>query len=224
MEMYDDMHALYIEYDLDLKDFFFSLADTVGEKSNQHTAEAPKTEDTEAGTDFSMISSEDQNSRNESQQNKKDAGRKAPPKSKGRPPKRKIKELYRAIMKLCHPDKMKMEELEDREFYKRKMALKICAKAYPKDDFEGLIFAAALVEIYIDGVSEKEYLDNLNNLYSKYSTDINKIQSSLEWAWGTNWDTLESRYKIVTALCNSRGIMLPPKIEVIEKLVQHETK
>ena len=58
----------------------------------------------------------------------------------------------------------------------------------------------------------------------KYSNNITKIQSTVEWAWGSNWDTLESRYKIVALLCPSRGIVLPEKIHVIEKLIEHETK
>lgn len=222
-EMHDDMHALYIEYDLDLKDFFFSLAE-----SNKPSVEShPKDEEKNGPVpevNFSLANSQNASDKKESEKDKKSQKRKAPPKSKGRPPKRKIKELYRAIMKLCHPDKMRMENLEEREYYRRKMALKISTDAYPKEDFEGLIFAAALVEIYIEGVSEKEYIENLNRLYSRYSEDINRIQTSLEWAWGTNWDTLESRYKIIEAVCRVKGVALPPKIEVIEKLVRHETK
>ena len=134
-EMHDDMHALYIEYDLDLKDFFFSLAQSnkSSEYSNNQSAE-------EVGdspvVNFSLVNAENSESKKESESTNEAGTRKAPPKTRGRPHKRKIKELYRAIMKLCHPDKMKMEDLEEREYYKRKMALKICSKAYAKNYFE----------------------------------------------------------------------------------------
>ena len=219
-EMHDDMHALYVEYEIDLKDFLLSLANTNnnehGGQQNSHTQSAK--EQGNATRDILPFDSEPEE--NEKSTNRK----KAPPKSKGRPPKKKIKDLYRAIMKLCHPDKMKVEDLDEKEYYRRKAAFKICSDAYPKNDFEGLIFAAALVEIYLPNVSEKEYIENLNSLYSRFTATIAKIQSSVEWAWGTNWDTLESRYKIISMLCAARGIPLPEKIQVIEKLIEHETK
>lgn len=218
--MHDDMHSLYIEYDLDLKDFFLSLA---GTDNTKQQSEPKKTQQSETFESHD-ISISKENQPHDDQTEETSNSKKAPPKLKGRPPKKKIKDVYRAIMKLCHPDKMKMEELDEREYYRRKSALKICSDAYPKNDYEGLIFAAALVEIYVPGVSEKEYIENLNNLYSKYNENISRIQTSVEWAWGINWDTLESRYKIVSALCQSRGIMLPEKIKVIEKLINHETK
>ena len=219
-EMHDDMPSLYIEYDLDLKDFFLSLA---GADNNKQQPEL-KTDQESKTFESHDISVSKENQSYDDQPDETVNSKKAPPKTKGRPPKRKIKEVYRAIMKLCHPDKMKMEDLEEREYYRRKAALKICSDAYPKNDYEALIFAAALVEIYVPGVSEKEYIDNLNSLYTKYNQSISRIQTSVEWAWGTNWDTLESRYKIVAALCQSQGIMLPEKIKVIEKLINHETK
>lgn len=222
-EMHVAMHALYIEYDLDLKDFFFCLTESKKPSVNSNPPDEEKNAHFPE-VNFSLVNSQNDKGKEESGKGKKTQKRKAPPKSKGRPPKRKIKELYRAIMKLCHPDKMKIEDLEEQEYYRRKMALKISTDAYPKEDFEGLIFAAALVEIYIEGVSEKEYIENLNRLYSRYSEDINKIQTSLEWAWGTSWDTLESRYKIIEAVCRVKGVTLPPKIEIIERLVRHETK
>ena len=214
--MHDDMHALYIEYDLDLKDFLFSLAAT------NTQPDQPSEEDNinqKQSNELIVNGATEKKSKSDGKQR-----RKILPKSKGRPPKKRIKDIYRAIMKLCHPDKMKMEDLEEREYYKRRAALKICSDAYPKNDFEGLIFAASLVDVYVPGVSEKEYIENLNSLYSRYSNNIAKIQSSVEWAWGTNWDTLEYRYKIVAMLCISKGIALPEKLSVLEKLVAHETK
>ena len=223
-DMHDDMHALYTEYDLDLKDFLFSLADAKSKKINQVEKNTAAVDTGE--TDFVLVENDTKSTDcdNQSSNQDKNNRKKAPPKTKGKPPKKKIKDLYRAIMKICHPDKMNMEVLDEREYYRRKTALKICGNAYPKQDFEGLIFAAALVEIYVEGVSEKEYIENLNNLYSKYNYKITQIQKTLEWAWGTNWDTLESRYKIIEALAISRGINLPEKLSVIEKLVAHETK
>ena len=125
-------------------------------------------------------------------------------------------------MKICHPDKMIMQDLDEDEFYKRKLALKLCTEAYPAEDFNLLVFAASLVDVYVAGISEKEYLDGLNNLYSEYSKNITTLQNTMEWLWGTNWDTLESRYRIVEAVCISKGIAIPSKIQVIEKLVEHE--
>ncbi len=219
-EMHDDIRVLYAEYDLDLKDFLFSLADTPIETPKNSQNNEEENQEQKLRHDILHVDSDQHQESTDTGNQKK----KAPPKSRGRPPKKKIKDIYRAIMKLCHPDKMKMEDLDEREYYKRKAALKICSDAYPKNDFEGLIFAAALVEIYVPGVSEKEYIQNLNTLYSRYSNNIAKIQSSVEWAWGTNWDTIESRYKIVALMCASKGISLPEKIRVIEKLIEHETK
>ena len=52
-DMHDDMHALYTEYDLDLKDFLFSLADAESKKINQvRKNTAP---DDTGETDFVLI-------------------------------------------------------------------------------------------------------------------------------------------------------------------------
>ena len=87
-----------------------------------------------------------------------------------------------------------------------------------------MIYIGAMVDEYPRKISPKQALTHLNELYALKSKELETIQSSIAWAWGVNWDTLEARYRIVIAMATQQNLKLPTKIEVLDLLVKHETE
>ena len=134
-----------------------------------------------------------------------------------------IKQLYRKVMQKCHPDRT-INDASITEAQKVLFAyvLSVAMAAYKKADTDELIYAAALVDIYPQKTSTKACLNKLVKMYNEKSKKIETIQNSLAWVWGTNWDTLEIRFKIVMSMCLKHGIVPPSKPDVLKYLVDFE--
>tara|TARA_R110001599_G_scaffold231895_1_gene431131 strand:+ start:204 stop:863 length:660 start_codon:yes stop_codon:yes gene_type:complete len=148
---------------------------------------------------------------------------KRPEKSK-KPIKIEIKQLYRKVMQKCHPDRtINDKNISEADKVLFAYVLDVAMAAYKNSSTSDLIYAAALVDIYPQKTSMKSCLNQLNKMYADRSKKIETVQSSLAWAWGINWDTLETRFKIVIVMCGNNGVTPPSKVDVLKFLVDFET-
>lgn len=217
-EMLDDMNDMSKQYDADLKSFIAKL-----NKKEQNNESSNSVHDPTSSESFNLITLADIDKiEEEAEADHPGNGKKAPPKKRGRPPKNAIKNLYRQVMRKCHPDRSSHEKLTHRQAIQYSWAVDEVTKAYSKNDLKSMVFIAAMVDEYSKILTPKDCLSHINDLYTDKSGELNKVQKSVAWLWGINWDTLEARYQIVEAVAFSYGVKLPSKVEVLDLLVKHE--
>tara|TARA_R110001606_G_scaffold376580_1_gene535320 strand:- start:392 stop:970 length:579 start_codon:yes stop_codon:yes gene_type:complete len=106
---------------------------------------------------------------------------------------RKIKNLFRKIVKLTHPDKVNSEHLIEKY---------IKAKKYYEDyDLLGLCVLCSELNIKID-ISDLK-LDELLVSINKKKLDISNLESSYLWMWA-NAETEEEKNKFVEMFINRK--------------------
>lgn len=222
-DLCSNMENISSEYSKDLESFFAAFV----EKFTDIPTAQKKDIDTSVSSALvlseSKAEAEEESQESESPGNARSAAMKRPEKSK-KPIKIEIKQLYRKVMQKCHPDRtINDKNITQTEKVLFAYVLDVAMTAYKSANTSDLIYAAALVDIYPQKTSMKSCLNQLNVMYAEKSKKIETVQSSLAWAWGINWDTLEIRFKIVTAMCNNNGITLPIKADVLKFLIDFET-
>ena len=221
-DMSSNMDSISSEYAKDLEGFFSAFVQKFTDKklepqtSNQLDSSAlvlseEKTEPTQKDED--RPDSEAQGSPGISKR----------PEKTRRPLKIEIKQLYRKIMQKCHPDRtLNDASISEADKVLFAYVLDVAMAAYKRADTTELIYAAALVDIFPQKTSMKSCLIQLNEMYAEKSKKIQTVQNSLAWTWGINWDTLETRFKIIMLMCAQNGINPPPKPDVLKFLVDFE--
>ncbi len=132
------------------------------------------------------------------------------------------KTLWKSIAKKCHPDRLSFQELTAIEISRRQIWFLEARKLFEEKSYGRLLHIGVQLEEFVEGISSKEQLSMLNGEYSVITEKINDVQSSLAWKWGTNWDNLELRIKIVTACLTLKDVKVPPKLKLIQLLVNLE--
>ena len=134
------------------------------------------------------------------------------------------KRLWKGIAKKCHPDRLSFQELTAIEIARRQTWFLEARSLYELQQWSRLLHIGIQVDEYVDELQANSQLKMINDEYNIMSRKVSEIQDSLAWQWGTNWDNLELRVKILTACLTKQGIKLPPKIEMIKILVNLETE
>jgi hypothetical protein len=131
------------------------------------------------------------------------------------------KDLYKNILKKCHPDKLDIANTSD---FENKMKVgKDCLRYYNEKQFEYLIAVGGSVNIYTDKLNQSTQLAILNKIYSGDSETINNIQGSLSWKWGSSWDEVDGRAKFLLNYCKAKKIKpLPNKKQILRILEELE--
>jgi hypothetical protein len=132
------------------------------------------------------------------------------------------KHLWKAIAKKCHPDRLSFQELTAIEIARRQTWFLEARTLYEERSWNKLIHIGVQVGEYVEDLSASEQLGMLNKEYSLITGKVEDIQKSLAWKWGTNWDNLELRLKIITVCLQSKGVKVPSKIDLIKILVNLE--
>ena len=224
LNMSENMEKINLSYSADLEEFINKIKEAnspgtlvPGSNSDVSNVESltslkiiKRTEDTEQDKEDSK-KSETPNQRNR------------PPKIK-RPPKPWVKALYRDIMKKCHPDRSAAETITPEEQINRAEALQLAMSAYNDEDFNKLIYAGAIVDVYTTRLSTNQQISILNKDYAVKSQKISEIQSSISWHWGVNWDSEEQRIILINRICALNNINIISKEALIEMLKEHEIK
>ena len=102
--------------------------------------------------------------------------------------KRKIKKIYRDIVKLTHPDKVDSELLKS--YYVD------ATKAYDDNDLLELFVISGKLQINVD--LSNDDIELLNNLINIKKTEIKKIEYSYIWLW-INAKTDEQKQIIINS-------------------------
>ena len=225
IDMRNNMDILIKEYEDDLNSFFAKLFPPQDKQSSEEGHNHNSDIDINSiilYNDHSLDNTEDSTEHSKTESNSEPQKRAKPTKTK-RPPNRIIKDLYRMIMKKCHPDRTASEDnLNDAEKIIYAYSLSLAIEAYKKSDIAMLVFSAALVDIYSSKINSNRCLKYLNDLYSENSEKINLVQGCVPWSWGTSWDDFELRFKIIVQVCNHKNIPVPSKDRILEVLTKHE--
>mgnify|MGYP006251572383 FL=1 len=134
------------------------------------------------------------------------------------------KKLWKGIAKKCHPDRLSFQDLNAIEISRRQTWFLEARSLFETQQWNKLLHIGVQLDEFIDDLSATKQLDMLNVEYSSITNKLQDIQKSLAWSWGTNWDNLELRIKIITVCVQAKGIKVPPKLELIKILVNLETE
>jgi len=132
------------------------------------------------------------------------------------------KRLWKAIAKKCHPDRLSFQELTAIQIARRQTWFLEARKLFEEQRWNHLLHIGVQLEEFVDDITSAEQLKMLNVEYSGITNKVEDVQKSIAWRWGTNWDNLELRVKILTAVLVSKGLEVPPKLQLIQILVNLE--
>ncbi len=132
------------------------------------------------------------------------------------------KEIWREIMKHCHPDKIDSLKLSIEEQFLRKQILDGAMISYKNTDWDEILFLGIMLNKFTDKLSSRKQLDKLNRLYEKDAKQINEIQNSVSWNWGNSWENLEDRVNILILCLHQQKIPVPPRAVLIKEIVNLE--
>ena len=133
------------------------------------------------------------------------------------------KRLWKGIAKKCHPDRLSFMELSAIQIARRQIWFLEAKALYEQRSWPKLVHIGVQVGEYVDDVTHKEQLSWLNNEYNTISGQITKMQSSLAWKWGTNWENMGLRINILIAILNHKSIPVPSREEITKILIQIES-
>ena len=134
------------------------------------------------------------------------------------------KRLWKGIAKKCHPDRLSFQELTAIQIARRQIWFLEARSLFEKRSWPRLIHIGVQVGEYVEDLSHTEQITWLSTEYNDVSQNIESIQTSIAWKWGTNWSDLELRAKILTVVMQSKGLNVPPKLELIKALVNFESE
>lgn len=133
------------------------------------------------------------------------------------------KRLWKAIAKKCHPDRLSFQNLSALEIAKRQIWFLEAKDLFDRRSWPKLIHIGIQVNEYIDEITHKEQMGWLNTEFGEISSKIATVQNSLAWQWGTNWENIDLRIRIVIAVLENKGIEVPARSEISEMLLKLET-
>lgn len=132
------------------------------------------------------------------------------------------KRLWKGIAKKCHPDRLSFLDLTALDIARRQIWFTQAKDLFEERSWPRLIHIGVQVGEFVDDISHKEQVSWLNTEYNGVSEHITKLQSSLAWKWGTNWENLDLRVNILTAILKHKSIEVPPRQELTEIIINLE--
>ena len=100
---------------------------------------------------------------------------------------------------------------------RRRVAIRLRAVILP-------VLGFSIVGVFSNRLSANKQIGILNKVYAEKSEVISRIQSTIAWCWGVNWDTVEARIRVVQQVCSLNGIAIPSRENLILLLTEHEIK
>lgn len=134
------------------------------------------------------------------------------------------KRLWKGIAKKCHPDRLSFQELTAIQIARRQTWFLEAKSLFEQRLWNRLLHIGIQVDEYVDDLPASSQLKMINDEYNTVTSKVEDIQKSLAWKWGTNWSNVELRSKILTVVLQSKGIEVPPKLDLIKALVNFESE
>ena len=132
------------------------------------------------------------------------------------------KKLWKGIAKKCHPDVLDFKVHSALEISRRQAWFLEAKILFEKASWPRFLHIGVMLEEWVEDLSSATQLKMLQDEYSDITKKVATIQDSLAWKWGTEWDDLEVRIKIVTLIMQKTGIEPPSRLELIQILAKLE--
>jgi len=218
-QMHRGMISIHGEYTRDLNEILEKFDQEASSEKKNGEKMSDSTEVT-VGIGDSQSSNQAPKKEKTKRYKKLDKKRKIIPAKEVHPP--WAKELYRKIMRKCHPDILQNSTISAVEKqYRAEVVLQV-TEAIKNREYAEILFLGITVESYTEKLKASDQLKMLNNMFAGLADKIDKIQNSVSWLWGINWDNIESRVHIIQVVMRSKGFPLPSRQEIIAKIVEHE--
>lgn len=133
-----------------------------------------------------------------------------------------VKTLWRKIMIKCHPDKLSFDTMSAQEIYRRQTYLEKAKKAIEDKNWPEMLYIGVRLEEYIDDLNGKNQIDMLNDHYSNITKNINKIQSTIAWTWGANWDNPDYKIRMIKNLLKINNLPEVEDKKILEYILKIE--
>ena len=132
------------------------------------------------------------------------------------------KKLWKGIAKKCHPDVLDFKVHSALEISRRQTWFLEAKILFEKASWSRFLHIGVMLEEWVEDLLPATQLKMLQDEYSDITKKVATIQDSLAWKWGTEWDDLEVRIKIVTLIMQKTGIEPPSRLELIQILAKLE--
>ena len=132
------------------------------------------------------------------------------------------KKLWKGIAKKCHPDVLDFKELSALEISRRQAWFLEAKILFEKANWSRFLHIGVMLEEWVEDLLPATQLNMLQKEYNEITEKVSTIQDSLAWKWGTDWDDLEVRIKILTLILHNTGVEPPSRIELIQILAKLE--
>ena len=212
----DDMEEIQLEYAAEIDEVIESIKnkDSKPKQIRQHSTEMTQYEEASRSD-----SKKTQGSTNEYQS---EPNLEPPEIPEGPEAPDWAKKLWKGIAKKCHPDRLSFQELTAIEIARRQTWFLEARGLYENQSWNKLLHIGVQVGEYVEDLSASQQLQMLNVEYAGITSKVEDIQKSLAWKWGTNWDNLEMRLRIITVCLQAKAVTVPSRIELINILVNLE--
>ena len=212
----DDMEEIQLEYASEIDDVIGSIKnkDIKPQENGQHSTEMTQyDENSRSDSKKPEGSTNDHQSESNYEIAEPDVSDESP---------EWAKKLWKGIAKKCHPDRLSFQELTAIEIARRQTWFLEARGLYESQSWNKLLHIGVQVGEYIEDLSASQQLQMLNEEYSGITNKVEDIQKSLAWKWGTNWDNLEMRLRIITVCLQAKAVKVPSRIDLINILVNLE--
>lgn len=132
------------------------------------------------------------------------------------------KKLWKAIAKKCHPDVLNFADHTAIEISRRQSWFLEAKILFEKESWPRFLHIGVMLEEWVDELPATAQLKMLGDEYGLITSKVSAIQESLAWKWGSDWQNLELRIKIVTMVLQNSGVEPPPRLELIRILAKLE--
>jgi len=132
------------------------------------------------------------------------------------------RDLYKKIQLKTHPDTLIKQNLTEVEVEKR-IVINIAAhEHYHSKSWDDLVLCGAKVGIFTELLSATKQIGRLSKLFNEYSGQVDKMQDTISWRWGSNWDKSDVRLNLIKWICQQNSIEPPAEIDIINILKDFE--
>tara|TARA_R110002153_G_scaffold214572_1_gene367199 strand:+ start:529 stop:1257 length:729 start_codon:yes stop_codon:yes gene_type:complete len=132
------------------------------------------------------------------------------------------KKLWKGIAKKCHPDALDFKKLSALEISRRQTWFLEAKMLFEKASWSRFLHIGVMLEEWVEDLLPATQLNMLQKEYNEITEKVSTIQDSLAWKWGTEWDDLEVRIKILTLILHNTGVEQPSRLELIQILAKLE--
>ena len=132
------------------------------------------------------------------------------------------KKLWKGIAKKCHPDVLNFTKHSALEISRRQAWFLESKRLFETESWPRFLHIGVMLEEWVEDLTGATQLKMLQDEYGGITKKVSDIQDSLAWKWGSQWDNMELRIKIISVVLQNNGIEPPSRLELIQILAKLE--